>query len=187
MKSSACVASLVLVLFAAAPACQHPLPGTQVLKPQEGDPYLLPVGGGGARLRPEICRNIAENKPEERRLDEGALITFLERQGYRTSVERARPDLVYVDVLSGDEGAVRLRVAILPDPQAAGQNLHRALLEHGAGAWGVHRSNLAVLAPVSSPRHAVTFAGRTKLACWGVLTIADRDDDFVLPGGYMEL
>jgi hypothetical protein len=28
---------------------------------------------------------------------------------------------------------------------------------------------------------------KTKLACWGVLTMSARDDDFVVPGGYTEL
>jgi hypothetical protein len=50
----------------------------------------------------------------------------------------------------------------------------------------VHRGNLAVLAPIGSMDQILEFAGRTKLACWGVLTVAARDDDFVVPGGYME-
>ena len=31
------------------------------------------------------------------------------------------------------------------------------------------------------------FAIKTKLACWGVLSVSGRDDDFVEPGGYSEL
>jgi hypothetical protein len=61
------------------------------------------------------------------------------------------------------------------------------LLEHGSGAWGVHRSNLAVLGPAGSHADDVTFAAKTKLACWGVFTIAGRDDTFVVPGGYTEI
>jgi hypothetical protein len=33
----------------------------------------------------------------------------------------------------------------------------------------------------------LAFALKTRLACWGVLTVAGRDDDFVVPGGYTEL
>ena len=33
----------------------------------------------------------------------------------------------------------------------------------------------------------MAFAERTKLACWGVLTVAGPDDAMVVPGGYREL
>ena len=81
---------------------------------------------------------------------------------------------------------MRLRVAILPDAPAAGRDLHEAILQHGTGSWGVHRGNLAVLAPIGDPDEIVSFAAKTKLACWGVLTLAGRDDSFVTPGGYFE-
>ena len=54
-------------------------------------------------------------------------------------------------------------------------------------SWGVHRSNLAVLGPAGDPSDTITFAAVTKLACWGVFTIAETDDAFVVPGGYTEL
>jgi hypothetical protein len=187
MRSPARAAATLLTFFVVASGCHPPLPGTYLLKAEDGDPYLERSGAKGARLRPEICRNVPEDRTDERHLDENFLISFLERQGYRTTMERARPDLVYVDVQTTDEPPLRLRVAILPDTHAAGQNLHRALLEQGKDAWGVHRSNLAVLAPGGGTlRHAITFAGRTRLACWGVLTIAAEGDDFVVPGGYSE-
>ncbi|MGD0676373.1 MAG: hypothetical protein ABSC94_13220 [Polyangiaceae bacterium] len=185
MKSPVPAAALTSVFLAA--SCAHPLPGPYLVAPEEGDPTLQRAGtDGSVRIRPEVCRNVAENTPDERHLDETSIVAFLERQGYKTATERVRSDLVYVDVRGAEEEPVRLRVAILEDAGAAGQNLHRALIEHGAGAWGVHRSNLAVLAPPSTARHAVNFAGRTKLACWGVLTIAAGADAFVIPGGYME-
>jgi len=71
-------------------------------------------------------------------LDENALASFLQRQGFQTSLIRARADLVYLDVTnSGGDRPVRLRVAILNDPQAAGADLHKAILDHGSGSWGV--------------------------------------------------
>ena len=82
---------------------------------------------------------------------------------------------------------MRLRVAILPNAAAAGEELHRGALEHGSGAWGVHRSNLAVLAPAGHPNDILAFAIRTKLACWGVLTVIDGSEAKVVPGGYREL
>lgn len=185
MKLPARAATLTFAVVAL--SCAQRLPGAYLVPPADGDPYLQRTEAeGSVRIRPEVCRNVPENVPDERRLDESSLVAFLERQGFKTATERARADLVYVDVRSAEDEPVRLRVAILDDAEAAGQNLHRALLEHGAGAWGVHRSNLAVLSAVGTARQAVTFAGRTKLACWGVLTIADRKEAFVIPGGYME-
>lgn len=160
--------------------------------------YLTTPGGGGqyvkdsmalgeAHLRPEVCDGVAENKPEKTTLDERALASFLQREGFQTTTTRERPDLVYLDVTNaGGDKPVRLRVAVLADSHAAGADLHKAILEHGSGSWGVHRGNLAVLGPIGSVDQIVEFAGRSKLACWGVLTVAGRDDDFVIPGGYME-
>src|SRR5258708_15311835 len=106
---------------------------------------------GEARLRPDVCQGVVENAPDRAHLDHTALVQFLVRQGFQTNVTRARSDLVYVDVAdSGGGEPTRLRVAILDDAPAAGQDLHHAILQHGPGAWGVHRSNLAVLAPIGS-------------------------------------
>ena len=140
------------------------------------------------RINPSVCQGMAELKPEYTILDETSLMRFLQSRGYELRRTRARADLVYVDVVNaGGEIPVRLRVAVLPNAQAAGRELHEALLEHGPGSWGVHRSNLAVLAPIGSPDQAVAFATKTQLACWGVMTIAGRDDTFVITGGYTEL
>lgn len=139
-----------------------------------------------ARLKPEVCRDTPEDKPETGMLDASDLVSFLERQGLHATVTRERPDLVYVDLSGVSNDPIRLRVAILPSAYAAGNDLHHAILQHGPGSWGVHRSNLAVLAPIGSMDQILELAGRTKLACWGVLTVAGLDDDFVVPGGYME-
>lgn len=163
------------------------IPYAYLTTPGGGGQYVTgPLEPGTARLKPEVCRDAPENKPETGTLDAGDLVSFLERQGLHTSVIRARPDLVYVDLGGVGTQPVRLRVAILPTASDAGSDLHHAILQHGPGSWGVHRSNLAVLAPIGSMDQIVELAGRTKLACWGVLTVAGLDDDFVVPGGYME-
>lgn len=111
---------------------------------------------------------------------------FLEARKIPFEAVRARDDLHYVDLSRGGR-VVRLRVATLGSQREAGRDLHEAMLEHGMGSWGVHRSNLAVLGPVSDVEDIVSFAVETQLACWGVLSIAGRDDNFVVAGGYSEL
>jgi hypothetical protein len=180
---------LVFGLAAASTGCGEEAPPSAYLTtPGGGDRYAHgALSLGEVRLRTEVCDGVAENKPETTRLDENALAGFLQRQGFQTSAVRARSDLVYLDVTgAGGERPVRLRVAVLDDSRAAAADLHKALLDHGDGSWGVHRSNLAVLAPIGSMDQILEFAGRSKLACWGVLTVSGRDDDFVVPGGYME-
>jgi hypothetical protein len=187
--SSRLVLAVVVLATLATTACgESPPPNAYMTTPGGGDRYARgSLSLGDARLRPEVCTGVQENKPEQTRLDENALAAFLQRQGFQTSLIRARADLVYLDVTnSGGDRPVRLRVAVLNDAQAAGADLHKAILEHGQGSWGVHRSNLAVLGPIGNVDQIVEFAGRSKLACWGVLTVAGRDDDFVIPGGYME-
>ena len=140
---------------------------------------------GEARFRPEVCKD-EPTKPDFGSLNEDDLIQYLTARGLNTSKTRARSDLVYVDVVEGKE-VVRLRVAILDSSHAAGHELHESILEHGPGSWGIHRSNLAVLAPIGSLSQIISFAVKTKLACWGVLTVAGLDDTFVVSGGYTEL
>jgi hypothetical protein len=184
------VSTLLAVLLAgAAAACADTGPAaTYLTTPGGGGQYVKDsMALGEARLRPEVCDGVAENKPEKTTLDERALASFLQRAGFQTTATRERPDLVYLDVTnSGGDKPVRLRVAVLADSHAAAADLHKAILEHGSGSWGVHRGNLAVLGPIGSVDQIVEFAGRSKLACWGVLTVAGRDDDFVIPGGYLE-
>jgi hypothetical protein len=148
--------------------------------PPSGDVQTL-------RFREGLCEG-EPMKPEHGRLDERHLVQFLERQKLDVRLDRARADLVFVSVTgAGTAAPVRMRVAVLENADAAGRELHEALLQHGTGAWGVHRSNLAILGPAGDPADDLTFSAKTKLACWGVFTIAGRDDTFVVPGGYTEL
>ena len=187
MKARAAFAAAICLSTLTA-ACGDSVPYAYLTTPGGGDRYIDgSFALGSARIKPDLCRDVPENVPETTPLDENALVGFLQRQGFHTKVLRARSDLAFVDVLdAGTSDPVRLRVAILPDGYAAGSDLHNALLQHGPGSWGVHRSNLAVLAPIGSLDQILELAGRTKLACWGVLTVAARDDNFVVPGGYME-
>ncbi|WP_394822127.1 hypothetical protein [Pendulispora albinea] len=151
-------------------------------------------GGSGYHpkpLQPAVCSGV-DLQPASTMLDEMSIINFLKAQGAVTRIERARPDLVYVEVQLNPEQKtdtwVRLRVAVLGSPMLAGRELHDAMLQHKEGSWGVHRGNLAVLGPVDKIDNTLAFAQRTKLACWGVLTIAASSDEaVVVPGGYREL
>jgi hypothetical protein len=139
------------------------------------------------RFRAGLC-DPDELRPDYARLDETSIVRFLERQRIDVRIERPRADLMYLNLGgAGTELPVRLRVAILATADEAGRELNEGILQHGPGSWGVRRSNLAVLGPVGSPGDDIAFAGVTKLACWGVFTIAGTDDTFVVPGGYMEL
>ena len=150
----------------------------------------LGCGGGSYHptpLQPAVCSGI-DLQPASTALDEMSLINFLKAQGVPTRIERARADLVYVEVQLNAQKWVRLRVAVLGSPMLAGRELHDAMLQHKEGSWGVHRSNLAVLGPVEKIDDTIAFAQKTKLACWGVLTIAaSADEAVVVPGGYREL
>lgn len=148
------------------------------------EPAIAP---NAMRLSPKVCAGV-DLRPEYATLDARALVDFLQGQGMKLKVERARADLVFLDVEgAGTAQPVRLRVAILKGAPEAGRELHEAILQHGRGSWGVHRSNLAVLAPIADAEDALAFAVKTKLPCFGVFTMASHDDDFVVPGGYSEL
>jgi hypothetical protein len=139
------------------------------------------------RFRDGLCEGEPLD-PDNQPLGEGHLIQFLQRQRIDVRVERARADLVFLNLTgAGAQAPVRMRVAILKTPDEAGRELHEALLQHGPGSWGIHRSNLAVLGPLGDPKDDLTFAAKSKLACWGVFTMASTDDTFVIPGGYTEL
>ena len=139
------------------------------------------------QFKASLC-DAEPTKPEHARLTENDLVQFLVRQHLDVRIDRPRADLVYLIINgAGTENPVRVRVAILDTADQAGSELHQALLQHGEGAWGVHRSNLAALVPVGPYNEALAFAAKTKLACWGVFTAAGTDDTFVVPGGYFEL
>jgi hypothetical protein len=136
-------------------------------------------------IDPEACSGL-DTKPDFSTLGAQSLRSFLDAQGIAYERTEARSDLEYLDVAEGAQ-KVRLRVATLDTARAAGRDLHEALLQHGPGSWGVHRSNIAVLGPASDVEAAIGYSLKTKLACWGVLTVAGRDDTFVVRGGYSEL
>jgi hypothetical protein len=183
---------LALVLATAAVSCAAPM-----MRYPSGDAssYVEGTGGksghlapGEMRFRRDICKDVDLRVDYRSNLDENALADFLQTQGFKTTPERARNDLVYLDVeIPNSSERVRLRVAILKTPQEAARELHDAVLDHGEGSWGIHRGNLAVLAPIADTSDAVSFAVKTKLACWGVFVMAGRDDSFVVPGAYTEL
>lgn len=160
-------------------------PSSSFLQSFDGKPASASLGE--VRLRPEVCQGM-DVRPPGRPLDADDFVSFLKSQGLETRITRARHDLVLVDVLNaGTPAPVRFRVAVLDTPGAAGNELHTALLQRGRGTWGLHRSNLAVLAPPAPADDVVVMAAKFRLACWGVLMIAGHDDTFVVPGGYTEL
>jgi hypothetical protein len=142
---------------------------------------------GALVFRDKVCAG-QELSPIYDRLDESDLLGFLQRRNLKVSVERPRLDLAYL--LVDDQRTrkpARLRVAILGNADEAGRELADAMVEHGEGSWGVHRSNLAVLGPVGDTTHDLAFAAEIGLACWGVFTVRGEKDTFVIPGGYREL
>ena len=160
-------------------------PGSAYVQDFDHAPHK--VQPGQVRINPSVCQK-SDLRQDFRHLDYDELDNFLKHQGFETQVTVVRPDLVSLELLNaGTSEPIRFRVAILADSETAGRDLHRALLQHGTGAWGIHRSNLAILAPADSYDNIVSFAARTRLACFGVLTIAAQDDAFVIPGGYSEL
>jgi hypothetical protein len=158
---------------------------TYVTQPSAGPANA--ANPAGLRFKPGLC-SAEELRPDGRVLTEGNLIEFLNRQQLDVRIERPRADLIYLVVSgAGTDAPVRLRVAILNGPSQAGLDLHQALLEHGPGSWGVHRSNLAVLGPIGSLDDDLVFAAKTRLSCWGMFMTAGRDDIYAVPGGYREL
>jgi hypothetical protein len=157
--------------------------------------YVMRTNGGpasasdpsGLRFKPGLC-DAQELRPEGRQLTEAHIIEFLGKQQLDVRIERPRSDLIYLIVSgAGTDVPVRLRVAVLKTADEAGSELHNALLQHGPGAWGVRRSNLAVLAQAGTLDDDLTFAAKTRLSCWGMFMTAGRDDTYSVPGGYREL
>ncbi len=140
----------------------------------------------GLRFKPTCGEQ--ELVPEGRPLTEGHIIEFLNQQQLDVRIERPRSDLIYLVVSgAGTDVPVRLRVAVLKNADEAASELHNALLQHGPGAWGVRRSNLAVLGQTGTLDDDLTFAAKTRLSCWGMFMTAGRDDTYSVPGGYREL
>ena len=144
------------------------------------------VSLGEFKVHPDACKGIPTH-PVLTPLTPDDLTRFLESQGVKVAPRQARTNLYWYDFPNGDGGFVRLRLAVLPNAPAAAKDLHNSLLDHGPGWWGLHRSNLAVLAPKAGLGEAVAFATKHKLFCWGVFTYAGVDDAYVVPGPYSEL
>jgi hypothetical protein len=179
--------ALVMCAFLLAGCSEVTRQGVYMEAPSDGHDFIAgALTLGEVRFKDSVCKDEAR-APEFAPLTEEALASFLQTKGYEVRKLRARSDLVYLDVKHSDGTSLRLRVAILSDAHAAGRELHQAILDHGPGSWGVHRSNLAVLAPIGSLGQIVHFSVKSKLACWGVLTAAGLDDTFVIAGGYTEL
>lgn len=189
MRSGRLLLAVVALAVFGGFGCEDPAARTTYLRTPAGNASKYAdwnTSGPVPHLLPGVCEGETLT-PEFNALSESDLVTFVEKHGYKTRIIRARRDLVYVDLFTSGDDFVRLRVALLPTPAAAGRELHEAILEHGPGSWGIHRSNLAVLAPIGSYAQIISFASESKLSCWGVLTVGGLDDTMVVPGGYMEL
>lgn len=174
-------------------ACAPTSPATRVGSINLRDSFEGTQGGAPTfepnryRLKPSVCEGQDTAPVLDKILDERSLLEHLAAAKLQVKVQRARADLIYIDVLdAGTQAPVRLRLATLKSREAAGRELHEAIQQHGRGSFGFHRGNLALLAPVAPTEDALAFAIRTRLACWGVLTIAAADDDYVVAGGYAE-
>lgn len=144
------------------------------------------IGLGTFKFKAELCGDM-DTRPMMSRLTQEDFARFLEAQGQGRDAVKARSNLYWVEFPGADGGSVKLRLAVLDSAEDAAEDLHRSLLEHGPGWWGIRRSNLAILAPKASLSEAVAFAVRYKLPCWGVFNYASLDDVTVVPGPYAEL
>lgn len=142
------------------------------------------------KFRDELCEGV-DTSTATKVLSSDDLSRFLQAQGMQQGEIKARGNLFWFEMPGSDSedeyGTIRLRVAVLDDSKEAANELHKSLLEHGPGWWGLRRANLSVLAPKASVAEAVAFVVRYKLACWGMFEMADADDAYVVPGPYMEL
>ncbi|MBI4702755.1 MAG: hypothetical protein HY744_16660 [Deltaproteobacteria bacterium] len=151
----------------------------------EGPSFTL----GELKIRDEACKDVdthAVTKP----LTKDDFSRFLQGLGVKDEPVMARGNLYWyefpgTDPEDGDR--VRLRLAVRDSVEEAALDLHKSLLEHGPGWWGVRRSNLAILAPKAGVAEALAFAIKYKLVCWGTMAMAHVDDVYVVPGPYTQL
>jgi hypothetical protein len=142
---------------------------------------------GRFKIKSSACADL-DTSPVSAKLAQHDFTRFLEAQGVQKPFIKARGNLYWYDLPGDDKDEkVRLRLAVLDSPDEAADELHRSLLEHGPGWWGIRRSNLAVLAPKAGVTEAMAFALKYKLVCWGVFAMTDVDDVYVVPGPYAEL
>jgi hypothetical protein len=147
------------------------------------------VSFGHFKFGPEACPNM-DTHAITQKLGQDDLSKFFEKQGLKVPVRKARSNLFWYDVpvKDGDRNRfVRLRLAVLDSQPLASADLHKSLLEHGPGWWGVRRANLALLAPKTSLSEAAAFAVKYKLVCWGMFTYAGYDDAYAVTGPYHEI
>lgn len=143
---------------------------------------------GELKITRNACEGI-DTHPITQTLTPDDLQRFLDAQGIKMTVKKARGNLYWFELPNGNDApddTLRLRLAVLGTAQEAAEDLHKSLLEHGPGWWGVRRSNLALLAPRADVSDALAFAIQNKLVCWGMFTMADTDDAYVVPGPYGE-
>lgn len=140
-------------------------------------------------VKDTVCEGLDTNV-ELNQIAQDDLSRHLEAIGAPPVQIKARGNLYWFDFPGTDPedgDVVRLRLAVLGDAKEAADELHKALLEHGPGWWGIRRSNISILAPKAGTAEAMAFALRYKLPCWGMISFADLDDVYVVPGPYMEL
>jgi hypothetical protein len=145
------------------------------------------VSFGSFKIAAKACEGV-DTHPIKNKLTQDDFARFMETLGIPDAPVKARGNLYWFD-FPGDDAAdvVRLRLAVLDSAEEAADELHASLLDHGPGWWGIRRSNLAILAPRAGLSEAVAFALKHKLACWGVMAMAQVDDVYVIPGPYAEL
>jgi len=149
----------------------------------EGDPKPS-VSLTHFKFAPKTCEGIDRGVVTSD-LAQDDLTRFFASRNIKVEAVQARDNLYWYGFGAG-ETAVRLRLAILNNPNAAAKDLHDSLVEHGPGWWGLRRGNLAVLAPKAGLGEALRFAVKTRLVCWGLFTYAGVDDVYVAAGGYSE-
>lgn len=138
------------------------------------------------RIGPRACEGI-DTHPVSQTLNQEDLARFFQAVKIDAQPVKARDNLYWFEFRGQDEDElVRLRLAILPDRDAAAKDLHESLLQHGPGWWGLRRGNLAVLMPKASLSEALEFAISKKLVCWGMFTYTGVDDAYVVAGPYHE-
>ncbi len=141
---------------------------------------------GAFKFAPNVCQGL-DTHAQTALLTPDDFARFLESQGAKVAPLKARPDLFWFDVPTGEDNKViRMRLAVLSSSALAAKDLHDSLLDHGPGWWGVRRSNLALLMPKADLDEALAFAVKHKLMCWGIFTYSGRDDAYVVAGPYSE-
>jgi hypothetical protein len=154
------------------------------------------IGFNSFKVKADSCKlpsgQLIDTHTVVAQLNQEDFSRFLEQAGAKLAPTKARGNLYWYDIPvrendKEDKRTLRLRLAVLGSPEEAAIDLHRSLLEHGPGWWGVRRSNLALLVPKAGLGDAMRFALKYKLPCWGSMAYAGADDVYVIPGPYSQL